>query len=218
MMSDFKSENAMAQNRRLCLFDFDGTLTRSDSLLCLLSYCGGRGRLLWRLLLRSPQLVLMKLGLWSNHKLKQELFATYFQGMLLSDFDALCRRFARSHQHILRSQGVDALRQALEQGADVAVVSASIDNWVRPFFWLALEGLEPEVLSRLRVLGTQVEVLGGRLTGRFATPNCYGQEKVRRIREAFPDVEGRPTVAYGDSRGDREMLRLAGESHYKPFK
>lgn len=208
----------MTDNKALYLFDFDGTLTRSDSLILLLSYCGGRGRLLWQLAKRAPRLVLMKLRLYSNHKLKQDLFSSYFQGMSLDDFDALCRRFARSHQDILRPQGVAAVRQALERGASVAVVSASIDNWVRPFFELALKGMDAEVLGHLHVLGTTVEVRQDILTGRFATPNCYGPEKVRRIREAFPDADRCHIVAFGDSRGDREMLQMADEGHYKPFR
>lgn len=208
----------MTKDNRLCLFDFDGTLTSKDSLLCLLSSHGGKWRLFGRLVRRAPQLVLMKLGLWSNHELKQDLFASYFQGMPIGDFDALCRRFAQSHLGILRAQGVAAVRQALERGDSVAVVSASIDNWVRPFFELALAGMTAEALGRLHVIGTQVETCDGRLTGRFATPNCYGKEKVRRIREVFPDVESLHMTAYGDSRGDREMLQLADERHYKPFR
>lgn len=194
----------------LYLFDFDGTLTRSDSLILFLRYYGGTWRLIRSLLVRAPMLVLMKLRLYSNHRLKEQLFGSYFRGMPLDDFDAACQAFARSHSHILRPEGTATLRQALADGADAAIVSASVDNWVRPFFESFGDGIS--------ILGTQAEVSDGRLTGRFATPNCYGAEKVRRIRRAFPDTGQRRVVAFGDSRGDREMLRLATESHYKPFR
>jgi len=65
----------------------------------------------------------------------------------------------------------------------------------------------------VKVLGTQIEVIDGRLTGRFLTPNCYGQEKVRRILTLHPDRSAYHLTAYGDSRGDREMLAFADEAH-----
>ena len=52
----------------------------------------------------------------------------------------------------------------------------------------------------------------------FATPNCYGPEKVRRIREVFPDRDNYHLTAFGDSRGDKEMLDYADQGYYKPFR
>lgn len=74
----------------------------------------------------------------------------------------------------------------------------------------------------IEVIGTKIEVTDGRLTGRFLTPNCYGAEKVRRLQEACPRLATERgnynVVAYGDSRGDREMLEFADEAYYKPFR
>ena len=86
------------------------------------------------------------------------------------------------------------------------IVSASIDNWVQPFF------------TDVKVLGTQIEVIDGKLTGRFLTKNCYGQEKVNRILTLFPDRKDYHLTAFGDSRGDKEMLAFADESYFKPFR
>jgi phosphoserine phosphatase len=69
----------------------------------------------------------------------------------------------------------------------------------------------------VKVLGTQIEVADGSLTGRFLTKNCYGQEKVKRLLEQYPDRREYHLTAYGDSRGDKEMLAFADESYYKPF-
>lgn len=70
----------------------------------------------------------------------------------------------------------------------------------------------------MKVIGTQVEVRNGRLTGRFLTKNCYGQEKVNRILDYLPDRKTYRLIAYGDSRGDQELLAFADEAHYKPFR
>ena len=186
---------------KLYAFDFDGTLTTRDTLLAFIRYACGTTRFLLGFLLHAPLLVLMKLRLYSNGKAKQRLFTWFFRGMPFESFDALCQSFARTHRHLLRPETVRLLEQALTEGAEVLVVSASIDNWVQPFF--------PSVT----VLGTRIEVVDGRLTGRFLTPNCYGQEKVRRILALHPDRSSYRLTAYGDSRGDRELLAFADEAH-----
>ena len=146
--------------KQVFAFDFDGTLTTRDTLIAFIRDACGTPRFLFGFLLHAPLLVLMKLKLYSNGKTKQRIFSWFFKGMPLETFDALCQDFAHAHRHLLRSDTVRLLEQALAEGSEVLIVSASIDNWVQPFF--------PSVT----VLGTQIEVIGGRLTGRFLTPNC----------------------------------------------
>ena len=187
--------------KQLFAFDFDGTLTTRDTLIAFIRYACGTPRFLLGFLLHAPLLVLMKLRLYSNGKAKQRLFSWFFRGMPIETFDALCQSFASTHRHLLRPETVRLLQQALSEGSEVLVVSASIDNWVQPFF------------PAVTVLGTQIEVIDGRLTGRFLTPNCYGQEKVRRILALHPVRSSYRLTAYGDSRGDRELLAFADEAH-----
>lgn len=187
--------------KQLFAFDFDGTLTTRDTLIAFIRYACGTPRFLLGFLLHAPLLVLMKLRLYSNGKAKQRLFSWFFRGMPIETFDALCQSFASTHSHLLRPETVRLLQQALSEGSEVLVVSASIDNWVQPFF------------PAVTVLGTQIEVIDGRLSGRFLTPNCYGQEKVRRILALHPDRSAYRLTAYGDSRGDRELLAFADEAH-----
>lgn len=192
--------------RRIIASDFDGTLTTKDTLLEFTRYACGTGAFIKGFLLYAPLLVLMKLHLYPNYKVKQKFFSHFFKGMTLEAFDALCQRFADDNRDLLRPEGIEALKQAQADGADVLVVSASIDNWVQPFF--------PGVI----VLGTQIEVHDGLLTGRFLTRNCYGQEKVNRIIQLYPNRADYYLIAYGDSRGDKELLAFADESHFKPFR
>ena len=199
--------------KKLYCFDFDGTLTTSDTLLEFIKYAKGRGRFLMVFLMYSPLLVLMKLHLYPNWKAKQQIFAHLFAGMRIEKFDALCRGFAEESQHLLRPKGITLLHEALVAGAQVFIVSASIDNWVRPFF-------DIRNLKGVQVLGTQIEVEDGKLTGRFKSNNCYGKEKVHRIAEVLKSFERSEyeIEAFGDSRGDKEMLAFADKGHFKPFR
>lgn len=192
--------------KKIYAFDFDGTLTTQDTLLAFIRYACGTWGFVLGFLRYSPLLVLMKLRLYPNYRAKQKVFAHFFRGMTLSDFDTLCLRFADTHRGLLRAEGIKAVEKAQAEGAEVLIVSASIDNWVQPFF------------PKVKVLGTQIEVKEGLLTGRFLTRNCYGQEKVERILALYPQREKFVLTAFGDSRGDKELLAFADEAHYKPFR
>ena len=188
--------------KQIYAFDFDGTLTTRDTLLVFIRYACGTRAFLLGFLRYAHQLVLMKLGFYPNWKAKQHIFSYFFKGIDLEAFNTLCRQFAADNRQLLRPEGLRTLEQARAEGADVLIVSASIDNWVQPFF--------PE----FTVLGTQIEVIDGRLTGRFLTKNCYGQEKVNRILALYPDRSSYHLTAYGDSRGDKELLAFADEAHW----
>lgn len=192
--------------KKIYAFDFDGTLTTKDTLIEFIRFAKGTLAFGWGFARYAHLLVLMKLGLYPNWKAKQKVFTYFFKGMTIEDFNALCQAFAASSQYLLRPAGIKAIQQAQNEGAEVLIVSASIDNWVQPFF------------TDVKVLGTQIEVIDGKLTGRFLTKNCYGQEKVSRILTHFPDRKDYHLTAFGDSRGDKEMLAFADESYFKPFR
>lgn len=85
------------------------------------------------------------------------------------------------------------------QGHRTVLVSASFERYLVPI---------GERLGFDAALGTRLEVVDGRLTGRLDGPNVRRAEKVRRL-EAW--LAGRPATvwAYGDSSGDRELLARA---------
>lgn len=186
--------------QKIVAFDFDGTLTTRDTLLLFVRHACGQAAFVCALIVFTPLLMLMKLRLIDNGKTKERFFSHFFRGWTLERFDAVCHDFADKNRHLLRPEMLETLQQAQASGAQVFVVSASIENWVQPFFTRQ---------SSPTVIGTQVEVRDGVLTGRFTTPNCYGPEKVRRLSALLPQRENYHITAYGDSRGDRELLAWA---------
>ena len=199
-------------------FDFDGTLTTRDTLLLFIRFVCGRWGFVAVFLRYAPLLVLMKLKLYPNWRVKQKVFTHCFGGMTTETFNDYCRSFAQKYGScVLRPEGLAILRKALDEGATVMIVSASVDNWVRPFFDDILTTLSSP--TAFVVLGTEVEAIDGILTGQFKSRNCYGAEKVRRLSALLPSQrEECYIVAFGDSRGDKEMLQYADEAHYKPFR
>lgn len=188
--------------KKIIFSDFDGTLTTKDSMMSIIIYQRGRLGLVLALLRILPWLILMFMGRYSNQRTKERLLHRCFGRMTVEEFNDFCQRFADSHRHILRNDLYDKLVDAKANGDEVVVVTASPENWV--------SRLVPE----FKVLGTKME-FNPCFTGRFLTPNCYAQEKVNRILAAYPELETDRSsfhvTAFGDSRGDKEMLEFADE-------
>ena len=95
--------------KKIYAFDFDGTLTTKDSLLAFIRFAKGNFSFVLGFLRYSPLLILMKLGLYPNYNAKQKVFAHFFKGMAIGDFDALCQRFANDYRGLLRPEGVNTI-------------------------------------------------------------------------------------------------------------
>lgn len=195
--------------KRIAAFDFDGTITRKDTLIEFLRFTGGSARFYAVFTLYFPLLVLMKLKLYSNQKAKEKIFAHYFKAMPIEQFDDLCRRFfEQKGPSLIYAEAKAQIAKHKAQGDEIVIISASIENWVCHF---------TEALGADKLLATQVEVQDGKITGRFLTANCYGKEKVKRLLSAYPERSNYYLLAYGDSRGDKELLQFADEQHYRQF-
>ena len=69
----------------------------------------------------------------------------------------------------------------------------------------------------MNYIATQAEFANGIFTGNFVTPNCNGEEKVRRIQLAINGHHYDKKIAFGDTSGDKPMLAWADESFYQFF-
>lgn len=194
-------------------FDFDGTLTTTDTLIEFIRFTHGLRRLLWGLLTNAHLLLMMKLGLYPNWKAKEKVFTHFYKGTAYKQFTLWGRDFADVAETMLNKQMVDTLKRHLAEEHTVCVITASIKEWVQP------------ICNRLGIniiLATRIEVSpNGILTGHFLTPNCHGTQKVTRLLEAFPQRQSYKLYVYGDSSGDNELLALADTgfrvNHYKSY-
>lgn len=189
--------------KSIAFFDFDGTITTDDSLLKFIRFVVGDAKFALGLL------ALYMAKIIPNYRVKQYLLAWYFKGMPKDAFLAVAQEYSLKHiQTILRPEAMQRIAWHQQQGHQVVIVSASLECWLQP--WCEQQGLY--------LLATQIDLSQPLITGRFLSANCYGQEKVNRIRAAYDLSQFNKIYAYGDSSGDKEMLALADEAFYKPFR
>jgi phosphatidylglycerophosphatase C len=194
--------------KKLILFDFDGTLTKGDSMFAFINFAKGEPALWGSLILLSPWLVLQKLGLYPAEKAKKKLLAFHFKGETAHNLEEMGKAFGlRVLPNLFRDMALEKLHFHRSKGHEVWIVTASLDIWVGP--WAQQQGLP--------ILCTKAEFVDGKFTGEFSTPNCNGPEKVRRIEEVLQREDFERVYAYGDSRGDKEMLAYAHTGFYRRY-
>ncbi|MBC2881711.1 HAD-IB family hydrolase [Campylobacter sp. Marseille-Q3452] len=192
----------------LVLFDFDGTITRDDSLLEFIAYVVGFKKFFRGIFWLSPVLIGYKLKICSNNYARRRLMMHFFAGMGADKFAQICKKYSNTHiEDIVKFSAMAKIAEYKANGDKVVIVTASLEDWLAP--WCQAQGLE--------LLGTRIKKKGGVITGEIDGANCYGAEKVRRVREAYDTDAFDRVIAYGDSRGDKEMLEFADEAHYRVF-
>lgn len=198
-----KGNQEIAKSRSLHLCDFDGTLTKGDTLSRFLLFAVPWPRLaVGSVVLIFKFLQLLLSGQWSNEAGKAAVLSEFFKGKTIDALEGLGIAFCQQKiPKALRGSLLESLREAKQKGDTVVIVSASLGVWLRPF--CTQEGFD--------LLCTELAFQSGVFTGSFATPNCKGPEKARRIREAYDLAGYKKIIAYGDSRGDYEMFALADE-------
>ena len=182
-------------------FDFDGTITKNDSFIRFIIKTKGVLRFIIGFTLLAPVILLYLLKIIPNWKAKSMVFSYFFRKESLDSFNGYCEEFAYSIEGNTKEPAMNRIDYHRSKGHEIVILSASIENWIRP--WAVKNQID-------KVIGTKIELDDKQyLTGKFLTKNCYGQEKVNRLLEVFPERDSYTLYAYGDSRGDRELIEFA---------
>jgi len=195
--------------KSLVLFDFDGTITKKDSLVDFIQFVVGKPAYYKGLLKLSLILTAYTFKLIPNHIAKEKLISHFFAGWEASDFQEIANTYSLTKiDQIIRPKAIEKIDWHKKQGHKVIIVSASMKCWLHA--WCERNNIE--------LISTQLKIEDDKITGKFATPNCYGMEKANRIKKLYKLNDYDYIYAYGDSSGDKELLSLATESFYKPFR
>ena len=191
----------MPDSSTLAAFDFDGTITTCDSLQEFVRGVAGRGRFAAGVVSSAPWLLGAWTGACDRGMAKAHFLAATLGGMTRHELEEAARRFASLElPALVRPEMLERVRAHKRLGHRLVLVSASPSLYLRP--WAAQAGFDG-------VLATELEFAGDRFSGRLASANCWGPEKTRRLREWLAGEQPAMLYAYGDSRGDRELLALA---------
>lgn len=207
MIKPETTPNAPKEAHPVAAFDVDGTLTWADSYLLFLRFVAGRFGFVVKMVQLIPVFLAYRVGAVPRSSVKEKTLSVFLAGMTAENYWARCQTYAHMIYPIIgRPDGLARLKSHQGVNDQVALVSASLRDYLA--VWA-------EELDVGHVLASEVEIVNGRLTGRLLGENCWGPGKLAAIRTAFGTA---PLVAaYGDTRGDKEMLAAAQNQGFRIF-
>lgn len=192
--------------RRIAAFDFDGTLSRRDTLVPFLARSCGMAAFSRATAGVAPLAARARAGrlpeeLHRRDATKAALLRALYAGRDAAWLDEQGRRYAAVLPTRLRPEMVEQLRWHRDEGHELVIVSAGLRAYLEPF---------AEAHGFDHVIAVELEVgASGHLTGELARPNVRGPEKAVRLREWLDGDVPAQLWAYGNSSGDRELLEMA---------
>lgn len=193
--------------KKLYCFDFDGTLTYKDTMFMYLKfYDSVKFRV--QFIRHIPLFILLKLKLADTEKVKKSFIGSILKGQTQEKIEKKAKQFFEQHYpKIVRENAMDFINNIDRNNTQSLLVTASLDIWTKPF----AEALQMQLVS------TRAEFKGGVFTGNFIGKNCNGNEKLMRIKEEINNSKYDKIIAFGDTSGDKQMLKWANEGHYQFF-
>jgi HAD superfamily hydrolase (TIGR01490 family) len=190
----------------LALFDFDGTITTHETMPAFVRATAGRPRLVAGYLLLWPVILGYKLGMVSGSRVRAAIVRVAYTGRsavwLRTRGEAFARDYLDRH---LRAEAMRRIAWHRARGDAVMIVSGGLADYLQP--WAGAHGLELSCSA--------LESRRGRLTGRYAGPQCAGEEKARRAAARF-DLSAFDRIhAYGDTAEDELLLAMATDRFYR---
>jgi len=195
--------------KTLAVFDFDGTLTHKDSMLEFTRFYHGFFRYFIGMLYLSPMLIFYKAGIIPNWRAKEYYLTHFFGKTAMTKFQEACDRFAiEKIPDLLRPSGKSQFEKHQKNGDQLVIVSASAENWLSA--WCKQKNIS--------LIATRLKTENGLISGKLDGENCYGAEKVNRLKKLFELNKFSEIIVYGDSKGDFELFDIATRYYYKPFR
>ena len=147
-----------------------------------------------------------KQGKIARIRVKQSMMRWSIAGKTHSEMELLAQKFADNELKTgLRPGAILALEAHRAKGDEIIIASAAVDIIVAAIakglgikYWVA----------------TNMKWVDGRLLPSFASPNCYGAEKLKRVEQLLdenPGLKQSDTIItmYSDSYSDLEILRFS---------
>ncbi len=187
------------ENKNLALFDFDGTLCKKDSFTGFIFYALSKRHIVKQGLKILPWIQAYYLNIYPANSMRIKLFNAMFKNADANEIITLAQEYAPVLLEHLNHKIYKQFLQHKKNGDEIVIVSASIDIYLT----IICE------LLKVKLICTETEILNGKLTGQYLTPDCSCEQKSLRILEQYNLDYYQHVYAYGNSNEDLEMCSLA---------
>jgi len=161
------------------------------------------------LIVLSPIFVAYMAKFLSNQNAKGIVLKYYFGNMHVKCLENMSKKFIKSpNLPKLRAKALEAILWHQKKAHDIIILSASLEIYLIP--WSKMLGID-------KVAGTKLRLRNNIITGHIDGRNCYGEEKVVRLKNLYGNLNEYELYGYGDTVGDRAFLNICDHSFYKKW-
>lgn len=204
------NDQSDSSDTSIVVFDFDGTITTRDTFALFLRYYAGNTKWAFNIFTLIPVFAAYGLRIIDRNAVKRSVIRRFFSNQPVEKLNQRATQFAKDViPGLIRPAAQSALNVFKKAPESLYICSASISPYLN--VWAADQGIT-------HVLATDLEVKDKLYTGNIQGWNIWGPGKIRRIQAEFAPKKVQIREAFGDSRGDKELLHAADVSHWKPFR
>ena len=172
------------------VYDFDGTIYNGDSSIDFYLFCFKKNK---KIIRRIPSFCLSMFLHIVKKNSKEQLKENYFSFLNdIKEIDNIINEFWDSHKNKIKEFYID-----IDHSNDI-IISAS------PYFLLK------PICDELKIkdlIATEVN----KNNGKFLSLNCYGEEKVKRLKKKYKNIN--IEKFYTDSLSDLPLINISNESY-----
>jgi len=195
---------------KIIVFDFDGTITTKDTFRLFLFYHSGLIKWVINMVTLFPSFLLYLLKIIDRNQIKAKVVMKFFKNTPINILNDNAKKFAEEIiPKYIRKDAQKYINSKKNGDEKIILCSASLSIYLK--VWAASQGI-------IYVYATELEQNEIKYTGKIKGENVWGQGKINRINSELQNYKYIITEAYGDSRGDTEMLAQAEKSFFKPFR
>jgi phosphatidylglycerophosphatase C len=202
-------QNNQIENKDIvAYFDFDGTITTKDTLIPYVLFVLGYFKFIIKLPCVIHIVIIYFLKLITNETAKEKFLTVMIKGLSRNLLETKAREFALIKlDKYINPNIYTRLEYHVEHKHPIIIVSANLAIYLR--YWVKKHYLSG-------VIATEIEFNNNIATGKLKTRNCYGVEKVDRIKAHLNNYHKSYVYSYGygNSKGDYEMLEYVNEPYY----
>lgn len=191
----------------LYLFDLDGTISDRDSMIEFFLFINHKKSFFIKSIQSIPYLFMYFIGLKNTGFTKSRIIKIFLGSHTKAELEDLSYKFTKHFNKFIKPSAKDFINEvSSDEANEVFIVTASLEIWALPI----AKSLNVKIIAtKAKFKENFFSDIDGK--------NCNGLEKVMRIKQTVNLKDFKEIYAFGDSSGDKEMLKIANRKFYKFF-
>lgn len=195
---------------KLFAFDFDKTITKSDTILPICRFLAEYYNSIFLFRIIQFNFILFRLTLINSKKFKEKIVYLLLKEKSLEDVEKIVSDFITTNfDELFNNDIIEIINREKNAGNRIIIVTSNLELFVNPV---------KKILSFDEVYGTKIKSSNSIIGEGIEGENCSGIRKAEVVNELKSKYQFENVISYGDSKSDFDMLRLADESYLAHYK